>query len=84
MLFRVCITAEIKELEDRESFFKEVDALDRYELTRYIEAHRENLQPFNVPEAGNVAVWAVELHNGKPTDALYFHKVAQFIWLELE
>lgn len=83
MVYKICHSEQRREELGEASGFTEIELSDRAEVKRYIEAHEHELQRFSIPETGSIFVWAVELgQNGKPAAALYFHKVAQFIWID--
>lgn len=85
MVYKICRSEQRREELGETSCFTEIEQSDRAEVKRYIEAHEHELQRYTIPETGSIFVWAVELgKNGKPAAALYFHKVAQFIWLDFE
>lgn len=62
----------------------EVNFSDRYEVTRWVEKHIDELQEFSVYESGHIYGYAVELsEKNKPMSILYSHKIAQLIWIDM-
>lgn len=63
----------------------EIEFSERYEVTRWVENHIDEIQTFSVYESGNIFGYAVELsdENRKPMAILYPHKVAQLIWIDM-
>lgn len=80
MKYKVCYT----EKSVHDSRFDVMEFKDRYEVSHWIHDNLEELQKFAVPESGNIFGYAVELNEKeKPIALLYFHKVAQFIWIDM-
>ena len=85
MVYQICRSERCREELGDSSCFTEIELSDRFELRDYIIYNEYQLQRFSIPETGSIFVWAVELgQNGKPAAALYFHKVAQFIWIDFD
>lgn len=67
------------------SAFIERSFTDRDEVKRYIIAHENELQRLAVAETGNIFGYAVEKdQHDKATAILIKHRVAQWIWIDIE
>lgn len=80
MKYKICYT----EKSEHESRFNVMEFNDRHEVSHWVYDNLKDLQKFAVPESGNIFGYAAELNEKeKPIALLYFHKVNQFIWIDM-
>lgn len=80
MKYKVCYS----EGSEHESRYAVFEFHDRAEVRHWVYSNLGDLQKFAVPESGNIFGYAAELNEKeKPIALLYFHKVNQFIWIDM-
>ena len=80
MKYEICY----KEKSEHESLFDVMEFKDKYEVVRWVYENLKEIQEFTIPESGKIFCYAAELNEKeKPIAILYFHKINQFIWIEI-
>lgn len=85
MTYQFCYSESARTARQLSSSFDEREFEDRHAARHFVIDNLDELQRFAIAETGRVYGYAVELdERDKPTAILHRHKIADWIWIDLE